>query len=116
MVRVGPGGHAMPRVARVRAGAVSCGAREARARRQGCQGVAWARAGGRARLGQACAGRGGRGKVRPQGVRRLVGRQSTGECGQGRGQEQGARVGEHLGSKGQLQDVVVQWLAVTSHN
>ena len=29
----------------------------------------------------------------------------------GRGLEQGARVGEHLGSKGQLQDVVVQRLA-----
>ena len=51
----------MPRVAREHAGAASCGVREARARRQGGQGVAWARAGGRGRAGRVCAGRGSSG-------------------------------------------------------
>ena len=60
MVRGGPGGHAMPRVARVRAGAASCGAREARARclRVG-GGVAHVGVVGDG-LGGRCSGRGGR--------------------------------------------------------
>ena len=42
---------------------------------------------------------------------RVLAGRAPANAGRGRGQEQGARVGEHLGIKGQLQDLVVQWLA-----
>ena len=79
----------MPRVARVRAGAASCGAREARARRQGVKG--WrgrVLAVGRVLVGCVPAGVAPV-RARPQGARQGAGRQDSGECGQG--EEPGAK-------------------------
>ena len=105
----------MARAAWVRAGAASCGAREARAQRQGVKGECGACRGGRGRVGSVLVGCVPAGVApvwaRLQGVRPGAGRQDTADCGQGEGPGAKARLGVLLGDSGKLQDMLVYCFA-----
>ena len=102
---------AMPRAARARAGAAACGLGRHGAVSGGCKGWCGVRAGGRA--ARARAGRPGWLAVMCacNVFDRVSAGSSPATAGRGRVQELRGRLGVLLGSKGKLQDVVVQWLA-----